>query len=418
MIHTVALDEVLTRLHICSRAEQTALYFMAYPGYNNLILCETTGSNPRPERYWRPHLADADTIQAIQEATQAFPLPDKSITRTQEQSIAIPIVHGDDTIGVVVHCYTGKGPKNLQALYHAVQQQSKNLFAGWVEFTIAEQSRPLSILFNIAGSISSSLDLDRVLLNVVEQATVLFRVKMSSLMLLNCKTQELEMQTAYGCSLEYLDKPNVPIHGSILGRVVLENNLIQVERIASEPAYLHKEFAKKEGVQSLLAAPISFKNTVLGVLNIYSSIPRRWQRSEMELLQTFANHAAVAITNARVHNQVVSMEEQLQVSAKLASVGELAAGLAHEIRNPLAVINMLIHSWKSSLPAPQDFADDVEVIAQKITDLNTLVSDLLSLARPRPLMKAVCNLQEMTERVLRLLHHRISLQKVQIESRF
>jgi signal transduction histidine kinase len=126
----------------------------------------------------------------------------------------------------------------------------------------------------------------------------------------------------------------------------------------------------------------------------------------------------VAITNARVHQQVVSIEEQLQVSAKLATVGELAAGLAHEIRNPLAVINMLIHSWKASPPDPDDFLDDVDMISQKISDLNSLVSDLLNLARNRPLDKKEHRIDDLIERVLRLLNHRITQQKVSLKTKY
>lgn len=411
-------ENVLQILHQQSHADESALYFMEYPAYKNLILCGYAGNNQHQERYWRPHLAEIETIKTARQAKTSFLLPAGSLTRFQEKTVAVPIHHGDKVIGVIIHCYTGDIPSDLSLLHEAAGEYTNDFFSGWVEFLIAEQSRPLSVLFNIAGSISSSLDLDRVLLNVVEQATILFRVKMSSVMLVNWPDTELEMLTAYGCSLEYLDKPNVPLEGSFLGRVVQDNRAAQIENLFTEPAYLHKEYARKEGVSSLLAAPISFKNEALGVLNIYSASPRRWQTSEIELLQTFANHAAVAITNARVHNQVVSMEEQLQVSAKLATVGELAAGLAHEIRNPLAVINMLIHSWKAAPPNPVDFADDVNVIAQKITDLNTLVSDLLNLARNRPLDKRVHRINEVFDRVLRLLHHRITQQKVTVETKY
>ncbi|MGC9329811.1 MAG: ATP-binding protein, partial [Candidatus Hinthialibacter sp.] len=287
----------------------------------------------------------------------------------------------------------------------------------WIDFLVAEQSRPLPALLHIAGVISSSLDLDRVLLNVVEQGTVLFRAKMSSLMLVNAKRRELELATAYGCSLEYLNKPNLPLEGSILGTVVRLNRIMQVPDVLNEPLYFHKEMAVHEGVCSLLAAPISFQDEVLGVLSIYSANPQRWQRSDMELLQTFADHAAIAITNVRVHEQNMAMEERLHESAKRAALGELAAELAHEIRNPLAVINMLIHSWKSIPNAGEDFQCDVDVIAQKIGDLNNLVTDLLNLAKSRPLERRMQDVDLLIERVLRLLRHRISKQRVSVSKK-
>ena len=111
------------------------------------------------------------------------------------------------------------------------------------------------------------------------------------------------------------------------------------------------------------------------------------------------------------------MEEKLYNSAKFATMGELSAGLAHEIRNPLAVINMLIHSWNSTEIDPEEFEHDRSVIAQKVSDLNRLVTDLLDLARSRPLEKSRQDIHELIERVLRLLRHRIHLQRVQIRTK-
>ncbi|MFB3787315.1 MAG: ATP-binding protein [bacterium] len=397
-----------------SGANQSALYFLDYPQFGSLLLRAATGETDQRKRCWRAHCSDAATIQAVREARGPFVLPGHAITGQAEEIVVVPLRGGDQTIGALVHCFLGNVERSFEELQGLAGRRANDWFYGWIEFLVAEQTRPLPALFHVAGAISSSLDLERVLLNVVEKATVLFRAKMSSLMLVSPKRRELELATAYGCSLEYLDKPNLPLDGSILGRVVKKNKLLQVYDVFQEPLYKHKAQAKKEGVVSLLAAPITFQDEVLGVLNIYSAAPRRWQRSEEDLLQTFAAHAAIAITNARVHGQIIAMEEQLQVSTKLASLGELAAGLAHEIRNPLAVINMLIHSWKSAPPAGEDFIRDVEVIAQKISDLNTLVSDLLNLAKPRPLDRRPVDLEQLVDRLLRLLRHRVNQQRVAI----
>lgn len=409
---------ILEQNHLQCGADQSALYYLTYPDFNNLVLNSTVGRQEPLERYWRTHLSEAQVIQQIQQATEPFFLPAVSLTGQTENTVAVPIQRGGHIIGVMVHCFLSEQRVELRTLQEAVQERSQVLFDGWIEFLVAEQSKPLSALFHIASSISSSLDLDRVLLNVVEQATVLFRAKMSSLMLVDYNKQELELVTAYGCSLDYLDKPNLPLDGTILGRVVRENRLIQVENVFEEPLYLHKPYAEREGVTALLAAPISFHRDVLGVLNIYSAAPRHWQRTETDLLQTFANHVAIAINNVRTHEQVLAMEEQLHVSAKLATMGELAAGLAHEIRNPLAVINMLIHSWKADTLDPEDFQHDLNVIAQKVSDLNTLVTDLLNLARTRPLDRRMYDIRDLIDRVLRLLRHRINQQKVNIKKKF
>ncbi|MDP8246264.1 MAG: ATP-binding protein [Candidatus Hinthialibacter antarcticus] len=405
-------EALLGQVHEESQADQSAVYFFGYPTFNSLIFCAKAERRQSPERYWRSHCTDSDAIQQVRQSPKPIILSGETISESRERMVGVPIANGVNVIGVVVHCYMQDRAFDFDHLQNIVNKRADSFFNSWVEFLVAEQSRPLSALFDIAGSVSSSLDLDRVLINVVEQATILFRAKMSSLMLVDAKRNELEMVTAYGCSLEYLDKPNLPIDGTVLGRAVKEKSMQIVENLFEEPHYLHKELAAREGVCALLAAPIIFQERVLGVLNIYTSMPRRWQRSERDLLLTFANHTAIAITNARVHEQVLSMEEQLHVSAKLATVGEIAAGLAHEIRNPLAVINMLIHSWKGATPTGADFEHDINVIIQKISDMNSLVTDLLNLAITRPLERTPVNMNEVIDRVLRLLRHRISQQRV------
>lgn len=408
------IEDHLREIHKIGGAGQTALYYFAYPRFDQLILFASEGNRPGLVRYWRPHFADAAALEEIRRSEGPIGHLGETVTGGRESTVAFPVMNGKFTIGVVVLCYIENPPGGgaMDEVRQAIRDCEQTLFGGWIDFIVSEQTRPLSILFQIAGAISSSLDLERVLLNVVEQATILFRVKMSSLHLIDWKSRELEMITAYGCSLDYLDKPNLPIDGSLLGKVVLDNKARQIRNLFEEPSYTHKDLARREGVTSLMVAPISFQDQILGVLNIYSAHERHWQRSEMELLQTFANHAAIAISNVRFHEQMLSMEEQLHLTAKRSTLGELAAGLAHEIRNPLAVINMLIHSWKSSSPDPADFAHDVDVVAQKITDLNHLVTDLLNLSTSRPLDRNPHNLEELADRVHRLLRHRMNQQRV------
>ncbi len=415
MTDTIPPGTVLQEIHRQSGAQRTALYYLVYPSFNSFVLHATAGERDENVRYWRSQCTDFDSVSQIRNADKPFSLPSQPITGAREFIVAAPVLNGSQVIGAVVHCYPDELQDIPASLQETIDSRSRELFEAWIDFTAAERSRPLPALLKIAGAISSSLDLDRVLLSVVEQATPLFRAKMSSLMMIDSETKELELITAYGCSLDYLEKSNLPLDRSILGRVVQENRIVQVEDIFNEPMYMDKNLASREGVVSLLAAPIAFQQDVLGVLNIYSASPRRWQRTEEELLQTFADHAAVAITNARVHRQNMAMEEELQVSAKLATLGELAAGLAHEIRNPLAVINMLVHSWKSSPPESGDFERDVGVIAQKIGDLDRLLSGLLDLAKTRPLECKRHSLEALIDRLLRLLRHRITQQQVTVK---
>ena len=83
--------------------------------------------------------------------------------------------------------------------------------------------------------------------------------------------------------------------------------------------------------------------------------------------------------------QLVEMEEELRRSARLGAVGQLAAGLAHELRNPLASLSGAVELLAADLPATNRHSVTLSQIVQRETArLNRLVSDFLTYARPGP----------------------------------
>lgn len=90
--------------------------------------------------------------------------------------------------------------------------------------------------------------------------------------------------------------------------------------------------------------------------------------------------------------ELKEMEEQVARADRLAAIGELAAGVAHEIRNPLASISGAIQMLKSELTLNQDNQTLMEIILRESTRLDTILSNFLLYARPKPLTFAKCDL--------------------------
>jgi len=106
------------------------------------------------------------------------------------------------------------------------------------------------------------------------------------------------------------------------------------------------------------------------------------------------------------------LEEEKRRLDRLASLGEMAASVAHEVRNPLASIKtsvqMLVDDLSGDVQSAEDAQESVAVVLKEVERLDTIVRDLLLFARPRQLHCVECNLVELSERVLNMMQAQCS----------
>jgi len=99
-------------------------------------------------------------------------------------------------------------------------------------------------------------------------------------------------------------------------------------------------------------------------------------------------------------------------------LGQLAAGIAHEIRNPLTSINILIHSLTGNYPAGDSQREDLKVIAEEINRINQIVDQFLRFAKPAPPRLEKAEVLPIIEETLQLLRPQIEKQRIQIQKEF
>jgi len=111
-------------------------------------------------------------------------------------------------------------------------------------------------------------------------------------------------------------------------------------------------------------------------------------------------------------------EARLIRSEKLAALGQLAAGIAHEIRNPLTSINILIHSLTENLPSGTSHREDLKVIGEEIHRINEIVDQFLRFAKPAPPLLEKTDVFSIFEETLQLLRPQIDKQNIVVEKEF
>lgn len=162
------------------------------------------------------------------------------------------------------------------------------------------QAQQLEALSRISGAVSSELYLEDILKLIVTVTAETMDSKICSLMLLDKDKKELQVRATQAISEAYIKKPPVKMGAGIAGRVAQSGKPIIVRDVKKDERYVNQDIAKKEKLCSLLSVPLLIKGRVTGVLNLYTSKIHNFTPTEVAVLTTVANQAALAIRNAEL----------------------------------------------------------------------------------------------------------------------
>lgn len=160
--------------------------------------------------------------------------------------------------------------------------------------------RYFDALRKAAEAVNSSLTIEDVLSTIASVTAEGTRVKACSVLLLDEQTECLTHTASHGLSDEYLHKGTVSADRSLAE--ALQGHPIAVADVASDPRVQYPADALREGIASMLCAPIVGRGKVVGVIRIYSAQKGDFSPSVTELLVAIANLSALAIQNARMYH--------------------------------------------------------------------------------------------------------------------
>jgi len=208
----------------------------------------------------------------------------------------------------------------------------------------------------------------------------------------------------------------------IVARTALENQTQLVRDVELDPR-VTPEFREKFGNREFVAVPLATKGRVIGVLladNIFSSRPI--SEEQVNILELFASPAALAIDNARTYAELkLSLEQRREAqealiqSERLATVGRLAAHVAHEIRNPLTTVGGFA---RSILKAPEDgvrVRRAAGIIAEEVLRLEGILSEVMDFTRPARVMPRPVDVNELVSKCLALLEEEAAESGIALE---
>src|SRR3989338_3160549 len=208
-----------------------------------------------------------------------------------------------------------------------------------------------------------------------------------------------------------------------------DHTLIRYLKVSHKPILREKDADKMHhdgdmnlafrALNAQLCLPIQSHDLLIGILSLgMKKSGEDYTAEELDILMTLARTEAIAISNAQLFDELSKTKDCLMQREKMAAVGTLAAGMAHEIKNPLAAIR----TFTDYLPAKYGESEFREkfcrIVSQEVGRICDIVNNLLMFSKPASSLKRLCSVNDPLRDILDLLSNEFLKRNVCVVSDF
>ena len=273
--------------------------------------------------------------------------------------LSVPILKGDDLLGVItiyrleVRPFTDKQIALVETFADqaAIAIENVRLLDELRQRTheLGRSVEELRALGEVSQAVNSTLELETVLSTIVANAVQLSSTEAGAIYVFDDRQREFHLRATYGMDEELIDaltQQRISLDEPNVAQALVQPEPVQVADLREEATNEINEITLRAGFLARLVAPLRRREDVVGFLVVRRRAPGAFPQNTVDLIKTFAAQSAVAIENARLFQNVETSLEDLRTTQdrlvqtqKLASLGQLTAGIAHEIKNPLNFVN-------------------------------------------------------------------------------
>lgn len=336
--------------------------------------------------------------------------------------MAAPIIIEGQVVGVVNLDADQPGAFNstdLDRLLSFAEEAGRVLNRLWQFDRMRTNSTQLTTLVELGHALVAQLAPEELLNTITDSARALFNARLSLLHDYDDSSRELKLHAwsaggdlaAAGLSLQ---QQTVPVDEALFASALHTGRTTEYQQLDSPRYREAADLPRDPSLCSALATPLNLEGKPAGILSVFHDHPHRFSDDEKRLFTALANFATVALHNARLYSRVFHSEEVLRKNETLTTLGLLAAEIAHEIRNPLTVIKLLHGPLGADFGPADPRRKDLQIITEKIEQLEGLVTRVLSFARAPASLHSRWSLDEILSDTNHLLRAKLAQAGVQL----
>jgi signal transduction histidine kinase len=341
--------------------------------------------------------------------------------------IAVPIRWGDRILGILN--LDDDTPRTFSAEDMTLLERFAPLAAAALEnarlLGAEKQRRQVAETLQQAATVlNSTLELKAVLDLILEQLQRVIPYDSASVQQLF--DENLQIVAGHGfqqpdkiTGLTFTLDPKFPNH-----RVIETKAPVAIGDVPKDYPVFREE-AQRYGsghIRSWLGIPLVVKERILGMIALDRTARQPFTAEESNLVQIFANQAAIAMENARLYSdlqeqmdELTSAQAQLVQSAKLAAIGELAAGVAHELNNPLTSVLGFAEILQEDLQEEGSYHENLQTIVNEAHRARRIVRGLLDFARQTSPTRERVDVNEILQQTLNVIRYHLENSRITIE---
>ena len=249
--------------------------------------------------------------------------------------------------------------------------------------------RELDTILKFSALINSSLNITEVLDNAMKWAEEFIDAEASSVYELDDDNNELFIRLARGEKKSLIEGIKLKVGEGIAGTVVQTGKPIAIQDVSKDTRFSDK-FDRLTGfkTKSMICVPMILRDKPIGAIQVMNKRNKEpFHQADLELLNSMAQLTAVSIENAKLYRrleqrfeltsqELASTQKKLIRSERLAAMGHLVQGIAHEIRNPIMTIGGFVHRMKRELPENYKVQKYIDIILDESGRLERLVREV------------------------------------------